>query len=511
MTTKAVERETKHIDRDNDIKNLFILIFIASVLGIYLITTTVVISKDGVMYIELAKVFSTEPMHVIKERFFGYSLLIFTAHKLALACGTGSSVLTWTYAAQSITLLCRILALIPLYFIGKRLVGSRWSFWAIFILIILPYPAEFGSDVLRDWPHILFLAAGFLCLLWGAEYGKWWMFAGAGLAAGFGHMIRPECAQLVVYGAAWILVRLFAPRHNMNRRELLYALIVLFIGFAVPAGPYMKARGRILPEKVKVYINASAGWESKNAPESDTENGLNVSAASSLPGGIVKAIGKIAGEMSDNLMYYFVPPLVIGALMRIRRRSAIKNIEKFFIPAFICVNVAMMIILYDAYQYLSRRHCLPLVVFLIFYVPTGLNIQAQWLRDRFSKSRSQTNRQLRGWFFALLVVGVGICMPKLLRPIGVDKWGLRAAATWLKENTGPEDVIAVTDSRITFYAERKGLTYTTEAPKEAGYVVRITKDESEGKDVGGMGQEQYSVQVDKRRKDTKRLRIYKTP
>lgn len=506
MTTLAPERETKHIVQRYDVVNLLILLFAASVLGIYLIATTAVISKDGVMYIELAKVFSTEPMRVVKERFFGYPLLIHTAHKIALAFGAGSSVLTWIYAAQSITLLCRILTLIPLYFIGKLLVGSKWSFWAVLILIILPYPAEFGCDVLRDWPHILFLTVGFLCLLRGAEYGKWWLFGGVGLAAGFGHMIRPECAQLVIYGTVWVLVRLAAPKHNMNRRKLCYALIALFIGFVVPAGPYMQARGRILPEKVKVYITASA-----NSPESDAENGLNVSVASSLPGEIVKTIGKIAEEMSDNLMYYFVPPLVIGTLMRIRKRSALKGAERFFMTAFIGTNVAMMIILYDAYQYLSRRHCLPLVVFLIFYVPAGLTVEAQWLRDRFSKSRSPSNPQSRGWFVALLMIGVAICMPKLLRPIGIDKRGFRAAATWLNENTDPEDVIAVPDPRITFYAERKGLIYTTETPGETGYVVRIEKDESEGNTASGMGQEKYSVQVAKRRKSAKRLRIYKMP
>ena len=511
MMLIAPKREIKHVDRRNDITNLLILVIIASVLGIYLITTTVVISKDGVMYIELAKFFLKEPVRVVQERFFGYIFLVFAAHKFTLAFGAGSSILTWICAAQSVTLLCRVLAMIPLYFIGKLLVGSRWSFWAILILIILPYPAKFGCDVLRDWPHILFLATGFLCLLWGAEYGKWWLFTVAGLAAGFGHMIRPECVQLMIYGSVWILIRFFVPRYNMNRRQLLYALIVLFIGFAISAGPYMKARGQILPDRVKIYLNASSGWDSENAPSSKTETNPNVSTASNLPVRISKAIGKIAGEMSDNLMYYFVLALVIGALMRIRRRFQLKDIEKFFMSAFICVNIAMMIILYDAYQYLSRRHCLPLVVFLIFYIPAGLNMQAQWLKDKFSKGQLQTNRQSWGGFLALLAVGVVICIPKLLRPIGIDKWGFRSAAIWLNENTDLEEVIAVPDPRITFYAERKGLTYIKDVPKEAGYVVRIVQNRFEGEDAVGIGQARYSIQVDKRKKDTKRLLIYKTP
>ena len=510
------DRKTNNNDYRNDILNLLILVLIASVLGIYLIATTVVISKDGVMYIELARQFPSEPLQTIRGisfgypflLSFGYSFLIFAAHRLAAAFGAGSSILIWVYAAQSVTLLCRVLALIPLYFIGKLLVGGRKSFWAILILIALPYPAEFGSDALRDWPHILFLAGGFLLLLWGAEGGKWWMFGGAGLAAGLGHMIRPECAQLVGYGALWILVRLIMPKPNMNRRALLGALSVLFIGFAIPVFPYMSARGRILPEKLRDYINVYALWE----PENTTEPGFDFSSpytASSLPREIAEGIGRLAEEMSDNLFYYFVPALLLGVYTRARNKSAARDTERFFIPAFVLLNVTMLILLYEHWHYISRRHCLPLVVFLVFYVPVGLEIMARWFEERFSRSRWQMGWNSRIWFFILLAIGVGICMPKLLRPMAIDKWGFRAAAKWLKENTGQDDVIAVPDKRISFYAERKRIEYTSEVPEGAGYVVRIVGSEGGEAPSAKTGREEFSVEVDKRKKDKKRLLIHK--
>ncbi len=145
-----------------DLIHLAILLVIALGIGLCLIATTVVITKDGVWYIEQAGKFLSEPREVITKHPFGYTFLIFATHKLANSISGNSSLFTWIYSAQSIALLCRLLALIPLYFIGKLLVGGKRSFQAIFILIILPYTAEFVSDVLREWLHILFLASGFL-------------------------------------------------------------------------------------------------------------------------------------------------------------------------------------------------------------------------------------------------------------------------------------------------------------------------------------------------------------
>lgn len=215
--------KNKYKEHKDNVINLLVLIFIASVIGVYLIATTVLIAKDGASYIERAKKLSSDPVGVVKEHPPGYPFLIFAAHKFVTLFTDSSSVFTWIYTAQGVTLLCRLIALIPLYLTGKFFVGSGRSFWAILILIILPYPAEFGSDALRDWPHILFLAAGFLFLLWGAKQGKWWMFGIAGLAGGLGYIVRPECAQLVIYGGLWLLIRLFLPTHNMNRPQLVCA------------------------------------------------------------------------------------------------------------------------------------------------------------------------------------------------------------------------------------------------------------------------------------------------
>ena len=111
-------------------------------------------------------------------------------------------------------------------------------------------------------------------------------------------------------------------------------------------------------------------------------------------------------------------------------------------------------------------------------------------------------------FLILLLVGTGICLPKLLSPIRIEKQGYRDTANWLMENTAPKDMIAVPDRRISFYAERKGLMLGKKVSQGAGYVVRIMKNEDKELNLGRIVKEKHSVWVDGRKKD-KKLVIYK--
>jgi hypothetical protein len=498
------------LDKKRDITRLAILLVIALGIGLYLIVTTAVITKDGVFYVRQAMKLSTDPQDVIKGLPFGYPLLIFAAHKLAASLSGGSSLFTWVYSAQGITLLCRLLSLIPLYFIGKILVGGKRSFQAIFVLILLPYPAEFVSEVLREWPNILFLASGLLFLLWAAGRGIWWLFAAAGLAAGLGHIIRPESAQIVIYGVLWILIRLISPRPNMNRAKLLGALAVMIIGFAIPVAPYMTARDQFLPEKLKKLVSAADAEQSKKIPEATVISASDTNIASGMPVRLANAFGELAGRASEDLMYFFVPFLLTGIYFRFRKRSPAGEIEKFFLPAFAVFNILMLIVLYYQWGYISRRHCLPLVVFTIYYVPVGLEVSAGWPADRFSKSRPALEKDRRTWFFILLAIGSAICLAKLLGRPGTDKTGYRAAAAWLRENTAQDDRIASPDSRIPFYAERKALIYETAPARKTAYIVAIVEDENKTPDFVKNAREEYSVWENEHRKK-KKIVIYRAP
>jgi hypothetical protein len=455
----VVVEDVNRAVKKQDPANILILLAIALGVGIYLIATTVLIAKDGVLYIKLAQNFSQNPIDIIKRAPpFGYPFLIFLSHKVLTFFSQGDSVYSWIYSAQSVSLLCRVLSLIPLYFIGKLLVGPRRSFWGLLILIMLPYPAVSGSDVIREWPHILFLATGMAFLIYGARKGKWWMFAIAGLAAGLGHTIRAECAQVVTYGILWLLISLFLPRPNMSRLKAICLTLILLIGFAVPIASYMKTRGRILPPKLKKVISYNSRRQS-SGPEQSAFNGtLAAYTASGMPTDILQALGKLAQQASENLMHFFVLPLMIGLYCHFRKLRKVLLTERFFIFALIVLYLVMMVLLHINHNYISRRHCMPIVVFSIFYIPVGLQIMARWLSEKTCKRHSAVHRDRRRWFFILMAIGFSICTAKFVRitPLRREKQGYLDSARWLKGNTKPEDIIALSHlaSRIGFYAER---------------------------------------------------------
>ena len=207
----AVVEKRRLVERQ-DFVNIAILVTIALVIGVYLIATTILINKDGVVYIEQAQNFSSDPSLGVRGAYPpGYPFLIYIVHRTVTLISNSVSVETWIYSAQSVSLLCRMLSLIPLYFIGKLLVGSRNSYLALLILIFLPYPAEYGSEIVREWPHLFFLATALLLLIYGSICGSWRMFLTAGLLTGVGYIIRPECAQIILWNAL-VISRLIYPK-----------------------------------------------------------------------------------------------------------------------------------------------------------------------------------------------------------------------------------------------------------------------------------------------------------
>lgn len=453
-----------------DLINLLILISIAAIIGIYLIITTVLISKDGVFYIEAAQQFANDPMQIAKTQLPGHPFLIFLAHKFVSFFTDSTSNQIWIYSAQGVTLFCRLLALITLYFIGKLLVGNKNSFWAVLILIFLPDSAEYGSGSLTEWPHMMFLAIGFLMLLSGAKYHKSWMFGLSGVIAALAYLVRSEGCQLILYGSAWLVFNLLRPKEKMKRTQAAGALILHLIGFSVIAFPYMRFSGYVFPDqgiwKLPEFLSFS-----------HDSYGQIINANTCLAGLSIKGLigdETLVTNISETLMYYFLPALLIGAYYYFRKQSKLLW-QTFFAAAFIIFNIAMLV--WQSNRFLSRRHTLALVVFTIFYIPIGLRIIACWLSGKNTNNNLSIQKDRQRWFLVLLVIGISICLPKLLRPIRINKSGYLEAARWLKKNTKPEDIISAPDRRLIFYANRINPEYLKKAMSEdVKYQVKFIAD-----------------------------------
>jgi Repeat of unknown function (DUF5648)/Dolichyl-phosphate-mannose-protein mannosyltransferase len=232
----------------HDCLGLAILLGVALAIGVYLIATSVLISKDGIVYIRQAQTLADSPLAVAGQYPIGYPFLLFVGHKVASLFAPGDSTAVWIVSSQAVTLLCRMGALVFLYLSGKILVGTRRSFWAVLILVVLPYPAHYGCDVLREWPYLLSLSAGFWLLLVALRDEKGWMFGLVGLAAGLGALVRPSCGQLVVYGLLGLVV---VGKRWRCRSAWPEAGLFLLVGFALVATPYSIWTGTAVPHQLR--------------------------------------------------------------------------------------------------------------------------------------------------------------------------------------------------------------------------------------------------------------------
>ena len=329
-----------------EVFHLFILLAIALGIGIYLIATTMVIAKDGIIFIEYARSFQYAPIHTMLEQdqHPGYPLALFAVHNAVGLFNDSSSLFTWIYSAQGTALLFRLLTIVVLYYLGRDLVGRRFSFWAVLIIILLPSPARYGSDALSDWPHLFFLTAGLFLSMRAASAGKLHLFALAGMAAGLGYLIRPECAQVVIYCSLWLILQLLA-RKAPNWPKAMVALVLLLVCSLIVVGPYMSLKINPLPKK-DISIRDVGEF---NLPET------------------TQALAKLGNNVGETLEWIFVPALLIG-LYKSFRKTSLLNPQQFFIIVFVALNVILMIWLHAKYGYMTKRHTLGLVVFAALYI-----------------------------------------------------------------------------------------------------------------------------------------------
>ena len=454
----------------SDFKNVTILILITLCLGIFLIATTAVIAKDGTIFIQYAKSISASPRQTMIQEYQhpGYPVLILAATKIVGLFYKGGQLFLFIYSAQAASLLFRILSIIVLYFIAKEIVGTKFAFWAMIILIILPKPAEYGSDVLSDWPHMFFLAAGMLALLYGAKFGKWWYFAIAGLAGGLGYLIRPEGAQVVIYGFWWLLLQLVWNKRIIKKSHAVLGLISMLIIFIITVSPYMKLKGAIFPKK-GVGTFSSMGILPMYPLAGSSHYGSEDFQAGIVPSKVAGGVFKIFENTGDTLLWFFLLPYFIGIYLHFKKHKLLEP-NQFFIVSLVIVNVPLMIWLYNSHGYMSDRHTFPLVVFTLFFIPTGIQAWSLWLNKRYSKGFEHTHR----WFAILMTIGIAICIPRLFMSLHPDKLYYRAAARWLAQNTESSSILAVPDYRISFYAERFGIKMTDDnIPEAAQYLVKI--------------------------------------
>ena len=257
---------------------------------------------------------------------------------------------SWIYAAQFTALACRIITLVIFYYIGLKLVGPPAAFWGTLLLSFCRIRRKWDPDALSDWPHLMCFGAGFLSLLAAIKARNLWLFAAVGVFSGLGYLIRPESIQVVIYALIMIIYLFVKHSRRQDRANLLLAGVLLIAGFAMCTGPYIKCKGALLPKKKLDFTTAAQTIlrRSRRRPMRWT----NMQILSFVAKEALKAIIKFVARLSENLVYIFMPFMVLGLYVQFRKNESMT--ENFLLQCFIVVNVAVLMWLYCRYSYMSR-------------------------------------------------------------------------------------------------------------------------------------------------------------
>lgn len=453
-------------------RHVLLLLAVAGAIGAYQIPMTTLIAGDGATFIRYAQDLSGDPAGTIRSQDMhpGFPAILLAAHWLTAWGQPRSSWMRWVYTAQVTTLLLRLGALVVLYFAGRLIVGGRRAVLAVLILALLRKPAEYGSDVLSDWPHMLMLSGALLLLLYATRRSRWWLFALVGLVAGVGYLIRPECVQVVACGGIWLTMRLVRPRGEMTRATAAGSMAVLIIGFALAATPYMVLKGSLFPKKSPQGLLSDS-----RTPAQPPDAPVRVEC--SLAGNVGGGLARLANEFGNVMMWGFVPALLVGNLAYFRSGNRHGH-DKELLGILIVLNVVILVWLFCNSGYISKRHVLPLVAYTIFQVPAGVRICGRriaqfcaWLGPR-AGLLGKTSR--RFWRRTYLAGGIMALLPGLMAPIRAGKRSYVEAAGWIRANSAAQDVIVTLEPRIATYAERPFLVGFREPYfARARYVVQV--------------------------------------
>lgn len=461
----VVDTDINHSPRHRDLAYVGIILAVSAVIGVYLILTTTFIARDGVSYISYAKALSNDPVGALRdcseyapiEYTPGYPFIILIVHRAINVFGDCSSVYSWMYSAQSAALICRMLALVMLYFIGKKIVSSSSSFLAILILSVLPYPARYGSDTLRDWPGLLFLMLGLYFLIVSAVNKRCWLFTVAGVATGLGFTIRPMCAMLLVVGLLWIFYGIINPKsvYSLSIPKSASAIALLITGFGAVVLPLALAGMDVLPVRLKQCFEAFAvsGLNSESLCRSDV-----VYSGQIISPVFFEGFASFFEAVNTSYVYFFTPFVLLGFVLYLKRAKELDAV-KFMVTVFIFINVVLVSMRFAIDQYpVSERYLMPLTAIMTLFIPEGIDFVARSrMLKMLSFQRLPNEMKARIWFAILVLIGSSICFVKLVKPIRADKENYRAAAEWLENNTPKCASVIGFDSRIEFYSQRDPL------------------------------------------------------
>jgi len=262
---------------------LAVIVLIAMGVRVFLALQAEMISRDGAKFIWYAQGLGCDPLAEMRtqDQHPLYPTLILASHKvlegMRFVCGAvpDHPIRSWALAGVIVSLAGSAVLIIAVYLLAQTLFDTRVGIIAAMLAATAAEFCQLSADVLSDMPHLavylLAMTAGIRGL---RDQKRVWLFA-AGALSGMAFLIRPEGAEVAMVLAVGVV---FLTR-GWPMRNRAIGVIVVCLGAAIVASPYMAMTGKLVPKKsIKQMLwgdeaeQASSDTGVLNVPEGRHEN-----------------------------------------------------------------------------------------------------------------------------------------------------------------------------------------------------------------------------------------------
>ena len=418
-----------------DQRYLIALLAVGLFLRLYAFSQIYMISIDGAFqYIPVAKLFfqGEYPQALLQRQLPLYPFLI-----------SAFSYITrdLEVSGQLISIIFSLLAVFPLYLIGKSLFGTRAGFWTAVFYIFHPLMLQCSVDVLKEGLVIFLLLSAVYCSLRFLQEGERQWLIWTVVFAIVGALVRMITLEVLIIIGLWLGYRAFRERVRDRKQAYRYLWIVIVVIGIIVAFVIPGIWGWEFVVEKKPFIRATNIFHQWFVYELPT--------LSQMGAGVLTIIGKLAEKS------YPVPFLL--ALFGLGWR--LKNHEFGTGEKYCALLMGVLIIIFFPLLYASDRYLLPAI--FLFYLWAGFGFTKLWdlLDRRFTKYP-----RLTAVIYILILLGPMV--PFILQPQRLDKIGRKEVGLWLREQSLSSPVIMTNIPRVAYYAGGKYEYIPPDIPSE---------------------------------------------
>jgi hypothetical protein len=382
----------------------------------------------------------------------------------------GNDVVAMQVSAQTASALAGVLLVIPMFLLGRDLVGSRSTFWATALFQCLPASTRVLSDALSEGLWLLLTATALLTALRGFRHQSWIALGFSGVCSGLAYLARPEGVIVAMAIGVVLVGAQFAFRWRRPWSRVLACAASFGLGAIAVGGPYVAIIRHLTNKTTGIEIlQAALEPEPKQLgqPLKTSEANAGVQTASlgvywldarkaERGRRLVWGLKAVAGEYIKGFGYFAWLPALVGICCcpgPFRRELGAWAVFALCL----LYTLALWRVAYVA-GYVSERHSLPVLMCGLYWVVDGVD----WLCSRLIRARTRMRARWRwahpfpareGTFALMVLVGLaGIALPKSLEPLHANRAGFHAAGLWLAENAQPTDAIVDPFAWAEYYA-----------------------------------------------------------